>query len=804
MATLGIDLGTSALRAALVTDDSPTPLPIGAGDALTAAVSLAGGKTQVGEAALALAATDPDDTARSPSRLLSRSANTPPPSVTGAELGLPPRAAPPGTLQATVDTDFRGASAVTGLLIASVLRVAGDFGARVRSVAISRRTGADERQQNAIIEAAHSAGASLVSLVTEPVACAAGICEPGPVRPVVVVDVGASHVAASVLEVAEGLAPSLLFNESFDLGGEDIDRALMKLLLRQGREPQLDRGTAELLRQCCETLKRDLAASEITTFHLPPILAQRTGIVGAPSLTRPQLEEACSDVLGALGGCCRAAKRVLWEPSGRCELYLVGGLSRLPFVRAFVEEIFDATARVSDAVGSIARGAARLAAAMRDSEFASPPPSRPPSGDRHLVDISAPPPAPLPDVGTLPDSLPAALEAHESAPVARRKGMLGLPDADDTRPAMDLPGLPEPGAVRAALGLPEPDDRQTAPGLPAPDEHTETPGLPEPDAAPQPAGLPPPDEPPRPSSVPAQVQVRSPSASTLGRATGDSAPLSLGWPVQDGVPRRKSTRPSQRPTVPVPPESLDEYRRQSRARSTNPGTEPSPRGAQPSPERATEATVSPSDVDPSSGRIANPATLADVFALPLNRPITPSDVDPVSIPVLLLVLAGGAKTGRLILRMEGRKLLRVLVVRGWPAVSDAQFKMLAELSCTRDGTYEFKDMDVEPTVRQVRRPAPSIVAEALRRLVSLHSEQEVRDSLGSRLDDAPRVSSEHRRALARFQLTAMESRIISTSFDGKTSGARLLADAGPTRATLLTLMAMLTVAAMVDWGEGAS
>jgi molecular chaperone DnaK len=96
------------------------------------------------------------------------------------------------------------------------------------------------------------------------------------------------------------------------------------------------------LKEAAERAKQELSSSNETDVNLPFIAADASGPKHlTETLTRPQIEELCAELIERLEPPCRAAlEDAGLRPDQIDRVILVGGMTRMPRVQAKVEEIF--------------------------------------------------------------------------------------------------------------------------------------------------------------------------------------------------------------------------------------------------------------------------------------------------------------------------------------------------------------------------------------------------------------------------------------------------------------------------------
>lgn len=228
----------------------------------------------------------------------------------------------------------------------------------------------NDAQRNATKRAGEIAGFTVERIINEPTAAALayGLDKLKEKSKIAVYDLGGGTFDLSVLELSEGVFQVLATNGNTRLGGDDLDRRLVDLLVAKIREaggPKLTRShqreeaeitsvelgnpsphvgsydrlvTLARVREAAELAKIRLstvAETEITLPFLTPDFSFHY------QLTRAELEHVTRDIiLRTRQHCLRALADAKLEPKDLDQVILVGGQTRMPLVRELVSEWF--------------------------------------------------------------------------------------------------------------------------------------------------------------------------------------------------------------------------------------------------------------------------------------------------------------------------------------------------------------------------------------------------------------------------------------------------------------------------------
>ncbi len=203
----------------------------------------------------------------------------------------------------------------------------------------------DDAQRQATRDAGRIAGLDVLRIVNEPTAAALayGLDKRG-TGTIAVYDLGGGTFDCSVLALSEGVFKVLATNGDTFLGGDDFDRALMQIA---AHEMGVDLSTrdAELLqylRDAAEQTKIALTTAESAEMRVS--IPGDTPREFHREITRAEFEALIKPHIDRSIDRCRSALRDAGlTPAKVDEVVMVGGSSRIPFVRQRVAEFFGRT-----------------------------------------------------------------------------------------------------------------------------------------------------------------------------------------------------------------------------------------------------------------------------------------------------------------------------------------------------------------------------------------------------------------------------------------------------------------------------
>ena len=335
---VGIDLGTTNSLAAFVRNGRPEVVRDATGAALVpSCLSFdADGSVLVGTAARDRAISDPTHTIFSVKRLMGRTL-----ADLRSELPLIPHAitereTAEGRKQLRVNVG--GHEYTPEELSALILREVRSRAGNPTKAVITVPAYFDDTQRQATRDAGRIAGLDVLRILNEPTAAALAYgLDRKAAGNVAIYDLGGGTFDCSILALTEGIFKVLSTNGDTRLGGDDIDRLLMHHFANavglplDGRGPQL----LQSLRQAAEEAKIALSTNDSATMR---------GASVETIIRRPDFEAMIAPLIDRSLDRCRSALRdAELAPRQIDEVVLVGGSTRIPYVRRRVAEFFGRT-----------------------------------------------------------------------------------------------------------------------------------------------------------------------------------------------------------------------------------------------------------------------------------------------------------------------------------------------------------------------------------------------------------------------------------------------------------------------------
>ncbi|MCH8067345.1 MAG: molecular chaperone DnaK [Nanoarchaeota archaeon] len=348
---IGIDLGTSNSAAAVLQAGKPTIIPSAEGTtaygkAFPSVVAFTkDGQMLVGEPARRQAVSNPQGTILAAKRKMG----------TNFEYDIHGKKYTPQQISA--------------FLLQKIKKDAEEFiGEPIKKAVITVPAYFDDNQRQATKDAGIIAGLEVIRLVNEPTAAAMayGINKMDKELKILVFDFGGGTLDVTIMDFSEGVFEVKATSGDTQLGGTDMDEALMKFIIedfknKEGIDLSEDDTAMQRLREAAEKAKIELSTTMETEINVPFITSQNDSPKHLTmKLARSKLEQLVEPIIQK----CKhpleqAIKDAKLSSKGIDKIILVGGPTRMPIVMKFVEDIVEKKAeRGVDPMECVAQGAA--------------------------------------------------------------------------------------------------------------------------------------------------------------------------------------------------------------------------------------------------------------------------------------------------------------------------------------------------------------------------------------------------------------------------------------------------------------
>jgi len=347
---IGIDLGTSNSAASVLQAGKPTIIPSAEGTtaygkAFPSVVAFTkDGQMLVGEPARRQAISNPQGT------------------ITAAKRKIG------SNFEYTIHGKKYSPQQISAFILQKIKKDAEEFGGEpIKKAVITVPAYFDDNQRQATKDAGTIAGLEVVRLVNEPTSAsmAYGIDKMDKELKILVFDFGGGTLDVTIMDFSEGVFEVKATNGDTQLGGTDMDEALMKFIVddfknKEGIDLSEDDTAMQRVREAAEKAKIELSTTLETEINLPFVTSQD----GSPKhltmkLARSKVEQLVEPIIQK----CKhpmeqAMKDSKLTANDINKIILVGGPTRMPIVRKFVEDFVGKKAeRGVDPMECVAQGA---------------------------------------------------------------------------------------------------------------------------------------------------------------------------------------------------------------------------------------------------------------------------------------------------------------------------------------------------------------------------------------------------------------------------------------------------------------
>jgi molecular chaperone DnaK (HSP70) len=222
------------------------------------------------------------------------------------------------------------------------------FGAPVTKAVITVPAYFNDAQRQATKDAGRIAGLEVLRLVNEPTAAALAYgLDKQRDGVIAVYDFGGGTFDVSILKLHEGIFEVIATGGDTHLGGDDIDNLLIAIALDDiagdmGEDLRGNGEAVQAIRKAVIEAKIQLSEETATTLNV----ALPSGKFYLRTITREQFEQLAAGVIARTAGPCKQALKDAGLAVEQIdEVVLVGGSTRIPAVRALVDEVFGLSAR---------------------------------------------------------------------------------------------------------------------------------------------------------------------------------------------------------------------------------------------------------------------------------------------------------------------------------------------------------------------------------------------------------------------------------------------------------------------------
>ena len=349
---IGIDLGTTNSCVAVVEEGKVTVVHNQEGNLTTPSIIAftPEGKELSGTTAKRQAVTNPQRTVYGIKRLLGRKFDTDAIASFSKMVPFTIEAAENGDACVAVDGRQYRPEEIAGRLLEMLKGIAEEYlGEEVTEAVITVPAFFDASQRQATKDAAMLAGLRVDRILNEPTAAALayGIKQTAE-KCIAVFDLGGGTFDITIYDLADDTFEVLATAGDTFLGGEDFDQRLMQHMIETFREETgVDVGgdptALQRLKEAAETAKHELSVALSADIALPFLATRDQEPVHfeLEGFARTKLEKLVSEEIGRLAAPCEIALAEAGVSRDEVdEVLLVGGMTRMPAVQQFAEDLF--------------------------------------------------------------------------------------------------------------------------------------------------------------------------------------------------------------------------------------------------------------------------------------------------------------------------------------------------------------------------------------------------------------------------------------------------------------------------------
>jgi molecular chaperone DnaK len=248
------------------------------------------------------------------------------------------------------------------------------LGSTMRKAVITVPAHFDDNQRQATKDAGEIAGFEVMRIINEPTAAclAYGVDKLEKEMKILVFSFGGGTHDVTVMDFGKGVFQVLSTSGDTQIGGTDVDKAVMDYIVDEfKRQTSIDLANDNKamarLKEAAEKAKIELSTLITTDIDLPFITSDKSGPRHLHLIvTRTKLEALAQPIVQKTKKTIiRALEDAKLTPSDIDKIILIGGMTRMPLVQKFVEQIISkAPERGVDPMECVAIGAAIQAAVI--------------------------------------------------------------------------------------------------------------------------------------------------------------------------------------------------------------------------------------------------------------------------------------------------------------------------------------------------------------------------------------------------------------------------------------------------------
>ena len=242
------------------------------------------------------------------------------------------------------------------------------LGYPVRKVVITVPAHFNDNQRQATKDAGEIAGLDVVRIINEPTAAslAYGLDKAGKELKIMVFSFGGGTNDTTLMDFGGGVFQVIATSGDTQTGGTDVDNAIVDFLAdefrgQSGIDIRGDRMAMIRLKDAAEKAKIELSNLFTTEISLPFIASDASGPKHLQTtLTRTKLEQLAQPIVQRIRDpILKMMADSKLQPQNIDKIILIGGMTRMPLVKKFIENLMSKTAETGvDPMECVAVGAA--------------------------------------------------------------------------------------------------------------------------------------------------------------------------------------------------------------------------------------------------------------------------------------------------------------------------------------------------------------------------------------------------------------------------------------------------------------
>jgi len=259
---------------------------------------------------------------------------------------------------------------LSAMLLQKIKKDAEAFlGEEVKKAVITVPAYFNDNQRQATKDAGEIAGLEVVRLVNEPTAAclAYGLDKSDREMKILVYDLGGGTLDVTIMEFGKGVFEVKATSGDTQLGGTDMDNAIVDFLVNEinrnyGIDITKEAQAMQRIREAAEKAKIELSTVLQTDINLPFLAQDKNNkpIQFTYTMTRAKLESIVLPIVERTAKpVTQALKDAKLEPNDLDKIIMIGGPTRMPIVQRYVEQLLGKKIeRGVDPMEAVALGAA--------------------------------------------------------------------------------------------------------------------------------------------------------------------------------------------------------------------------------------------------------------------------------------------------------------------------------------------------------------------------------------------------------------------------------------------------------------